>query len=197
MLWYQITRSFAFGQIEHPTLSLINRRIPAVLAVLALVGFILLPVRPALTGEDGLSGYAFSITSLLPGFFIAALAAVATFQRAELDEPMPDPSPMLEVRTGEDTSPVPLSHRVFLCHLFAYLTATSLLIILLSVGGEIIAPSARHVVAQLDRPGIEMIVLWLLRGGYLLTLLFWFFRLVVVTLFGLYFLVERIHRVNS
>ena len=154
MFWYQITRAFAFGQIEHPTLNLINRQIPAGMAVLAVVGYMLLPVRPPLAGDDGLSGYAFRITSLLPGFFIAALAAVATFQRAELDETMPDPSPMLEVRTGEDASPVPLSHRVFLCHLFAYLTSTSLLVILLSVSGEIIAPSARHVVALIYQPGI-------------------------------------------
>jgi hypothetical protein len=197
MFWYQITRAFAFGQIEHPTLSLINRVVPAGLAVLAVVSYVLMPVRPPLTGEDGLTGYAFRITSLLPGFFIAALAAVATFQREELDETMPDPSPILEVRTGEDASPVPLSHRVFLCHLFAYLTVTSLLVILLSVSGEIIAPSTRYIVDLIYRPGIELAVSWLLRGFFLFTLLFWFSRLIVVTLFGLYFLVERIHRVNS
>ena len=141
--------------------------------------------------------YAFKITSMLPGFFIASLAAVATFQRAELDETMPDPSPTLEVRTGEDASAVPLSHRVFLRHLFAYLTAISLLVILLSAGGEIIAPSGLHLVALIDRPGVELAVLRLLRALFLFVLLHWFFRLIVVTFFGLYFLVERIHRLNS
>ena len=197
MFWYQITRAFAFGKIKHPTLSLINRHIPNILALLAIVVYELLPVRPPLTGEGGMSMYAFKITSMLPGFFIASLAAVATFQRAELDETMPDPSPTLEVRTGEDASAVPLSHRVFLCHLFAYLTATSLLVILLSVGGEIIAPSGLHLVALIDRPSVELAVLWLLRALFLFVLLRWFFRLIVVTFFGLYFLVERIHRLNS
>ncbi|MFC3084533.1 hypothetical protein [Tabrizicola soli] len=170
---------------------------PAALAALAVIGYFLLPVSPPLTGETGLSDYVFRITSLLPGFFIAALAAVATFQRAELDETMPSPSPTLKVRTGDDTSLVSLSHRVFLCHLFSYLTVTSLLLILLSVSGEIIAPNVNYIIRAIDRPASGFLITLSLKSLYTFVLSFLFFRLILVTLFGLYFLVERIHRVNS
>ena len=69
-----------------------------------------------------------TVFAILPGFFIAALAAVSTFNRPEMDEVMSGQAPELKLRTGEHESYVPLTTRMFTTHLFSYLTSISFLL---------------------------------------------------------------------
>ena len=82
------------------------------------------------------------------GIFIAALAAVSTFDRHTLDDLMPAPAPRLELRTRGQDETVDLTMRMFLTHLFAYLTTYSFLLALICVICEALAPSFGSIVER-------------------------------------------------
>lgn len=197
MLLYQFTRPFAFRRIKHPDLKLVNVRLPLGIMIVCIATYVLLPITPPLFGERSVTGHALSVLALLPGFFIAALAAVATFQRALLDETMPAPAPTLEMRTGGDEEEVALTHRVFLCHLFSYLTVLSFASIALCAIGDLAAPSVVYLVDKINVPVLQHAAHFSLKLAYLASLVWLLSNLVVTTLYGLYFLVERIHRPHS
>ena len=69
---------------------------PSVLTVL----FWLVPVQPKLVGDGSLSRHMITIFAVLPGCSIAAIAMVATFSRAKMDEVMREPAPELKLRAG-------------------------------------------------------------------------------------------------
>ncbi len=152
MLLYQLTRPIAFRQIKHPALRIINVYVPGGLAVLAIFLFLLLPLKPKLFGDDSITSNALLFISVLPGFFIAALAAVATFPSDSLNEIMPAPAPTLVMRTGDKLAPVELTSRIFLCHLFSYLTVLSFAGFLLGAGSDLLAPTRTEMLATVPRP---------------------------------------------
>jgi hypothetical protein len=117
------------------------------------------------------------LIALFAAFFVAALAAVATFARPSLDEYMAGTTPQLGRRK--------LTRRQFVCYLFGYLAVLAFSLFLAIVAAEIVAPSLRR--------GIPPGALWWLQAGLgtLFVLAFW--NMVVTTLLGIYFLVARIH----
>ncbi|MCT8088974.1 hypothetical protein H0920_01940 [Acinetobacter sp. C_4_1] len=64
----------------------------------------------------------------IPGFYIAGLAAIATFKSTNMDVYMTDPSPLLEGKK--------VKRRVFLALLFSYLTILSLIVFFLTLLGR-------------------------------------------------------------
>lgn len=92
-----------------------------------------------------------SIFAILPGFFIAAIAAVATFNRAEMDFVMPEPAPELKLRTGSDEDYVKLTFRVFTSHLFAYLTTLSFFAVFMFITVDLTSPSIESHILQVSR----------------------------------------------
>lgn len=75
--------------------------------------------------------------SNLPGFYIAALAAIATFNREQIDYPLigTNGTPFIKItRTKENGRIVDtqekLTRRLFLCMLFSFLTALSICIVI-------------------------------------------------------------------
>lgn len=62
--------------------------LPALLALVGMLGFYALPVEPPLFTDKGLVNTVNSLLNTLIGFYIAALAAVAAFPNKSLDEPM-------------------------------------------------------------------------------------------------------------
>ncbi|MCK1670190.1 hypothetical protein [Bradyrhizobium sp. 153] len=66
---------------------------------------------------------------VLTGFFIAALAAVATFGKQEMDDPMPGEPPVrLEHTINTETYYENLSRRRFLSFLFGYMAFLTLVL---------------------------------------------------------------------
>ena len=193
MIWYQIRRALAFGGIKHPDLAPFLTWVPLIAGLLLALGFELLPVRPKFTGDGSVSRHMLTVFAILPGFYIAALAAVATFNREEMDFEMPDPAPKMVLRTRGVDQEMPLTFRMFLSHMFSYLTALSFVAVFLFVGAELIAPSAKLVIEKLPT-GWKHVAIYALGGSYLL-LSFWLAaKIVLTTMIGLYFLAERIHR---
>lgn len=188
-----LLRPFAFFCIGHPQIGTLIRAWPAVIAALLAFGYELLPGDLPLVGIPSMSGHLISIFSILPGFYIAALAAVATFNRPEMDETMPTPAPKLRLRTQGHTSSVPLTLRLFTSHLFAFLTTLSFLAVLFFATVDLVAPvfapsetEQYGVWATRIVPALEFIYVFL--AMWLTSLI------ILVTLVGLYFLAEHIHR---
>ena len=194
-LLYQLGRCVAFRRIEHPQLRWITCRLPFGLTLLVLIVSWLLPAWPRLFGAGGLNGSVISLVATLPGFFIAALAAVSTFDRHTLDDLMPAPAPRLELRTRGQDETVDLTMRMFLTHLFAYLTTYSFLLALICVICEALAPSFGSIVERRS-VNIPQLAL-LLRLGYAAMVGWFLSNIITATLFGMYFIAERMHRPNA
>ncbi|NMH64930.1 hypothetical protein [Shewanella salipaludis] len=139
----------------------------------------------ALIGENSFIAKTISFTSGLPGFFIAALAAIATFKREGIDEPISSngESPYIFVKGVRDNgneymSKEIITRRVFLCMLFSFLTAQSFILII----GCNIYTSIFEVTSHVFTSTISSCIFT-----------FMFYQIVVTTFFGLYYLGDRIH----
>ncbi|WIG82596.1 hypothetical protein KFZ68_07010 [Photobacterium damselae] len=76
------------------------------------------PVEIAFVGKSGLVQLVNGLLQILIGFFVASLAAVATFQRPGMDEVMRGKAPTLN---GKD-----VTRRQYLCYMFGYLAFMSI-----------------------------------------------------------------------
>jgi hypothetical protein len=129
-----------------------------------------------------------SFLGILTGFFIAALAAVATFGKTQMDSPMPGDNPMrLEHRVNQERYFENLSRRRFLSFLFGYLAWMTLI---LCIVGYCYFIADRYyfswAVSDELRHGMFRFVwiIYMLGIGNILS----------NTLLGLYYLTDRIHR---
>jgi hypothetical protein len=127
-----------------------------------------------------------SFVQNLPGFFVAALAAVATFNRADLDRDMPDPAPTMPMAIRGRMKRLPLTRRRFLCVLFAYLTSQSIVLTLVGISFVSLSDPIRSALSS-------RLVEWFYFGGATIYI-FLLFQMIVVTYLGLYYLGDRIHQ---
>lgn len=187
MLWYQLMRPFGYIFIQHPVKRVVDWYIPIALAAISLVAFTPFRSHMNVWATEGFVALVQGFVQGLPGFFIAALAAVATFgQQTILDTIIPAPTPTLQTHFAGTWVEMKLSRRRFLCLLFAYLTAISVVLSLFAYYARAIAQPAR----QLILPIVVDVLSFLALGIYLIFL----FQLVVVTLWGLYYLGDRMHQ---
>lgn len=183
---YQLTRPFAFLSVNGPSLSVYKLWGPLVLALISTAIVSLLPSGINTVGQDSLSSFLAQLFATLPGFYIAALAAIVAFQGGDLDKDMPHTTAI--ITANRDTSRVEITFRVFLCYLFSYLTALSLIGFGICVIGSLLVPSVESGLA--DAPNafewIELVYIFIVS---LIT-----FGVVLCTIQGLYFLAERVHQ---
>ena len=192
MTTYELLRWWAYRNIKHDKMRIYVWIIPCIIAAIFTITFLLLPVRPDISGKDGLLLSIVQILALLPGFFIASLAAVATFQRSEMDVQMPDPAPTLELEIHGEKQDVPLTRRMFLSYLFSYLAITSLALVVFCIVSNLLVPSAIHLIGQL--PDKIIWIQWPLILFFLFFIFYWCASIIITTLHGIYFLVERMHQ---
>lgn len=124
-----------------------------------------------------------NFTQILPGFYIAALAAIATFQKNDIDQAMPSPAPKIVIEVKGKKVPSDLSRRRFLCSMFAFLTAESLLIIFLCLFGL-------NILSLCNDFFKENYWIYL----YFSILIFAVWQMVIATFWGLFYLGDRLHR---
>lgn len=189
---YQLARPFAFPRIHHRHMAIYTLLLPIAITVVGVAVFYLLPVRPGLFGAGGLVPSVLSVMGNLPGFFIAALAAVATFSKDSMDHELPDEgAPRLWMMSGLDGEYVKLTRRVFLCHLFAYLSATSFCVIAISLSTGAVAPS---IVSAMSGIAFGVVAIAVAKGLFLFVFLFLLATILIISLYGMYYLVERMHQ---
>lgn len=185
MLSYQILRPFAYIFIHHPVKRKVDWLLPLSLTAITIV--LLFPFREGMNvwATFGVVATAQGLVQALPGFYIAALAAVATFgqQGSSLDTIIPAPTPTIQTRFAGAWIEMKLSRRRFLCLLFAYLTSISVVLSLFATYGQAVAAPARLMVMDI----VVNTASWIMFATYL----FFLFQMVVITLWGLYYLSDK------
>lgn len=190
---YMVLRPFAYLQIEHPEKEKFDWHIPAILSACTTALFILFANVDSVFIKDGLVDKLISLLQILPGFYIAALAAIATFQKPNIDELMPDPTPSVEIMIRGEQNCIKLTRRRFLSMLFSFLAAESIILCFFMI--FLLQAEFKPVIATwLDFFPVTYLKLW--RGLGLATVLFFFWQIVTASLLGLYYLGDRLHQPN-
>lgn len=187
---WRILAPLNYLRIDHPEKRKFDITLPLMLAVFFVLPLLSQEFRSdAVEGDFNVIGNVTNFLGTMVGFFIAALAAVATFGKSEMDAPMPgEPRVRLEHRRNAETYFEDLSRRRFLSFLFGYL---SLLALLLYMLGQAYVIIDRYFVAAyfLDYRRAIFSGFWVV---YSLGLA----NIISNTLLGLYYLTDRIHRPN-
>jgi hypothetical protein len=175
--WMRLLAPFRYLCIKHEFKRRFDIWWPLGLTIVTMGVFWILPVTPRVLSDGGFLKGVRDLIALLAAFYVVALAAVSTFDRPGLDKPMEGTPPTLD---GKDQT-----RRQYVCFLFGYLSALSFVLFLVSVGAEIVAPSLRVT--------FNPTVLWWLRAilGSIFTFGFW--SMIVTTMLGIWFLIERVH----
>lgn len=175
---YQLSRPFSYLRIKHEDKWVYDWLAPILFtAVTVFVAAKFIPLERIL-GSSGLISELTNFVSNLPGFFIAALAAVATFNKNDIDQLMANP-PKIEILHHGSFLMVEMTRRRFLCVLFSYLTAISIFLVIgARIGLAITVPSEYFAAASWSGIVIFMFVLW---------------QMILATVLGLYYLGERLH----
>jgi len=174
-IFYQLTRPFSYLLIRHDDKKVYNWLFPLLFTLISIL-FI-----DCFIEIDKVNELLSSITDFvanLPGFFIAALAAVATFHKDDIDKLMENP-PKIEIIYEGHLLLIEMTRRRFLCVLFSYLTAVSILLVIVS----------RFYFAT-DISGVYSEII--IKAGAI-AYLFVFWQMITATVLGLYYLGERLH----
>lgn len=179
-----LLRPFSFLTVRHPSkLPLwVNWAFPALLSGLVVGGVWWLKAPVNIYGEQGLLERILSFVQTLAGFYIAALAAVSSFNSPHLDRVMPAPAPTMYIKYNGVLQSVQATRRRFLTSMFAYLTALSIVLSLMAMAVLVLAPAFKQL--------WPMAVVWLYWIGFT-TFLFALFQMISVTFWGLFYLGER------
>jgi hypothetical protein len=189
MLIYQLFRPVTgYLSIQHPTKPIVDWVVPGVLSLVATVVVVLVRGKINFYGAGGVVSLLLGYIQNLPGFYIAALAAIATFPRVEIDQILAgNPAPkIVNVDSQGNEAVIELTRRRFLCLMFAFLTAECIILTVLSALGLSVAAPIRGAV-----PDFAYITLYTVATFSYFML---FFQLIVATFWGIFYLGEKIHQ---
>lgn len=181
LLWSlrQLIRPFGYLAIRHKSKKYFDWIIPLLLSIISFSMLSFLNEKACFFEEGGMLSRMLSFFEILPGFFVASLAAVATFNRNDIDAQMPEPAPEFSALVNSRKVNIKLSRRRFLCMLFSFLTAHTILFILI---GSLILSLVEGRLPGLVYMGLCAVILTI------------FWQTIVATMLGLYYLGERMHQ---
>ena len=179
-----LVRPFAFLTIRHPSrLPLwVTWLFPLAATGLAIAVLAAWDAPVNLFGPQGLIERLLGFVQTLAGFYIAALAAVSSFNSPHLDKTMPHPAPTMRIKHNGVMQSVAATRRRFLTSMFAYLTAVSFVFSLGSIAVLTLAAPVR-----MAYPEAAAWLRWSMASGLVFALM----QLSVVTFWGLFYLGER------
>lgn len=179
----QLFRPFQYLKIKHSSKKIIDWYIPFALTIILFL-FIFLGKYSSyfIFDKYGFLSELNSFLYFLPGFYIAALAAVATFGSSTMDSLIKAPVPTIkEVREGVLTD-IALTRRRFLSLLFSFLTAQSIILIIFY--------NFFMSINLINKVNYFQCLPDILFSFYMI----FFFQVIAVTFFGLFYLGDRIHK---
>lgn len=183
-----LLRPFDYLRIQHDSKSGLDWKAPFYATAVLTIAFVLLNhlSKIDLFSAAGLTQKILGFVQSLPGFYIAALAAIATFNKADIDFVMPSPAPKLPVKIKGKLHEIDLTRRRFLCAMFAFLTAESLIIIILAIAAPTVSDAIKNVSPIfLHTP---------FKTTFFCIIVFLMSQLLVCTFLGLYYLGYRLHQ---
>ena len=139
--------------------------------------------------ENGVVKQFSQMLSFLAGFYITALAAIASFNRKDLDNPTKG-TPLkiykgaINQKTGQPFGDHILTRREYLCMLFGYLAFMSINLFLVGVLSELFHPLVVELIY--NHPFTRFV--------FLFTYLYLLSHIIVTTFIGIFYLSERIHQ---
>jgi hypothetical protein len=186
-----LLRPFAYLTIDHRVKWRVDWLLPGLLSLFCTVAIAAASVKggAVVFGDSGLISKVLGFVQNLPGFYIAALAAIATFNRPDIDRHMPEPTPVMDIHLHGKTSTIKLTRRRFLCSMFAFLTAESILITLLAIAAIFVSGTAKSALLAHSAFSPQF-------AKYAFVFLFFimFWQMVVASFWGLYYLGEKLHQ---
>jgi len=188
MIIYQITRPLSYLKIEHKEKWKFDWLMPVIMTVFTSSIIFILRNQLNIFGVDGLISQIISLVQILPGFYIAALAAISTFNKNDIDQLMPEPTPKVEILIRGQRNTIDLTRRRFLCMLFAFLVSESIAISLLGIFSLNFAKAIKLFLNPLLQPFASHFL------TFCFFLLFW--QLIISTMLGLYYLGDKMHQPN-
>lgn len=178
---------FSFLRLRSPDIYWYQWVYPTVLFALTYGGYQFWGDQFLSFDKDKMIGDINALMGILVGFYIAALAAVSSFSNENLDQVMKGRAPTLTtVRKGDEIKET-LTRRRFLAILFGYCATLAIVLYVFGVVQAhmtIVQSSVAWAQAMLSIAGYAAwgLYVWIISS------------LLVVTLLGLHYLVERMHR---
>lgn len=173
-------------RVRHRIKRLLDFHFPLAGAGFVMAVILFLPERVPILGPGGIISVITDLLQILVGFYIAALAAVATFANPAIDRELDGDPMLITVKRRGQKRELSLTRRRLLSLLFGYLAFLSLS---LYFAGS---------VANLLRNNLVLLIPVELQAvtGYFFLFFYLFLtaNLITTTLFGLHYLAERVHR---
>jgi len=185
----RLLRPLDYARIKHPAKLKYDLWFPLLMSVTVVILLLLLPGRISIAGENGLIEIIAGLLQILTGFYIASLAAIATFRKEGMDNTMPGDPPTLKTTFRGKIKIDQLTRRRFLCLMFGYLALLSVFLYFLGKGSILVSGNMAMLI-----PGQY---LSFAKWGYLTLYLFLFSNLLITTLLSLYYMVDRIHQTDG
>ena len=182
MLIGQLLKPFGYLAIKHPYKWVVDWLYPLILAFITVVLIVGLSSVKLLVSAGGMVSMILSFVQSLPGFYIAALAAIATFGRLDIDDVLPEPTPKVVVKLRGLENTIDLTRRRFLAMLFAFLTGESIAIVFFSIALLSFGPTIDEFVYSQVSIGHYVLI------GALFCLFTSVYQMLLATFWGLYYL---------
>lgn len=160
--------------------------IPGCITVIFVSVYHIFAVKINIFSDKGLLDLIYGYLSVLAGFYIASLAAIATFQNRNLDTVLQgEPVKLTSYRGGQKVVEE-LTRRQFLCFLFGYCSLMSIFLLFASIFSRVFEENIKLLIP----PDLHQVIVTI----FLCIYMFFFFNLFITTMLGLNYLTERMHR---
>ena len=168
--------------------------IPFILAAITMAVFYTLGISLSVFDHNELVKRILDLLALMIVFYMAALAAVATFERKGIDQPLKGDDALLWVRHNDGGTWVEkkLTYRQFISYVFGFLSFLALILYVLIIIMAVAWPEIKKILCDKSFSSIKVIDPLIL---FLLSFLVW--ELVITSLLGIYFLTERIQTLSD
>lgn len=171
-------------RIRHEAKWVYDLLLPLILSTSSVIVLFCIPSRPPFFGEVGIVTYVSEILKFLSPFYIAALAAVATFDSESIKASFEGRQPYIIENYRGEPKRTELNRRQFLSLAFGYLALVSLLMYFIGYIAWIISINTSY-------SGNLLLISKIIFAFAYLTV---FFNILTTTMLGLFYLSDRLHR---
>ncbi|MDH0447248.1 hypothetical protein [Shewanella sp. GD04112] len=176
----KLLKPLCYIKIYHPEKRWFDYYLPLILSIIICAVLYYLPVPVVFVGKDSLISVVNGILQILSGFYIASMAAVATFNKAGMDDPMSGQPPTLYGK--------PLTRRNFLTYLFGYLAFMSIFMYFAGGFVQLAGKSILQIAAEFHE---------LTKYIFVAVYMVFICNILTTTALGMHFLIDRVHRGGS